>query len=51
MKSNKVKRMISSYIGGNREFEREYLQGELEVELIPQVNKLLKTSKLVNSFF
>ena len=29
--------MISSYIGGNREFEREYLQGELEVELIPQV--------------
>ncbi len=33
-----IKRMMSSYIGGNREFEREYLQGELEVELIPQVN-------------
>jgi acyl CoA:acetate/3-ketoacid CoA transferase alpha subunit len=33
----KVKRMISSYIGGNLEFEQEFLNGELEVELIPQV--------------
>jgi acyl CoA:acetate/3-ketoacid CoA transferase alpha subunit len=29
--------MISSYIGGNLEFEKEFLNGELEVELIPQV--------------
>ncbi|KAI8852085.1 3-oxoacid CoA transferase 1 [Chytridium lagenaria] len=30
------KRMISSYVGENAEFERQYLHGELEVELIPQ---------------
>jgi len=29
--------MISSYVGENEEFERQYLQGELEVELTPQV--------------
>ena len=29
--------MISSYVGENKEFERQYLQGELEVELMPQV--------------
>lgn len=29
--------MISSYVGENKEFERQYLSGELEVELIPQV--------------
>lgn len=31
-----VKRMNSSYIGENHEFERQYLKGELEVELTPQ---------------
>ena len=31
------KRMISSYVGENAEFERQYLSGELEVELTPQV--------------
>ena len=31
-----VKKMISSYVGGNAEFERQLLSGELEVELIPQ---------------
>ena len=30
--------MISSYVGENAEFERQYLSGELEVELTPQVN-------------
>lgn len=34
----RVKRMISSYVGENAEFERQYLSGELEVELTPQVN-------------
>jgi len=29
--------MISSYVGENEEFERQYLHGELEVELTPQV--------------
>ena len=30
--------MISSYVGENAEFERQYLNGELEVELTPQVS-------------
>jgi len=30
--------MISSYVGENEEFERQYLHGELEVELTPQVS-------------
>ena len=36
LESRQVKKMISSYIGGNKEFERQYLSGELEVELTPQ---------------
>lgn len=36
LKEKKIKRMISSYVGENAEFERQYLQGELEVELTPQ---------------
>ena len=35
--SFQIKRMISSYVGENAEFERQYLSGELEVELTPQV--------------
>lgn len=31
--------MISSYVGENAEFERQYLSGELEVELTPQVDQ------------
>jgi acyl CoA:acetate/3-ketoacid CoA transferase alpha subunit len=31
-----VKRMVSSYIGENREFQRQYMQGELELEITPQ---------------
>ena len=29
--------MISSYVGENKEFEKQYLSGQLEVELTPQV--------------
>jgi len=36
LKEKQVKRMISSYVGENKEFERQYLSGELEVELTPQ---------------
>lgn len=36
LKSRQVKKMISSYVGENAEFERQLLAGELEVELIPQ---------------
>ncbi len=36
LKQGQIKRMISSYVGENKEFERQYLGGELEVELTPQ---------------
>lgn len=36
LKQKQIKRMISSYVGENQEFERQYLSGELEVELTPQ---------------
>ena len=36
LKSRQIRKMISSYVGENREFERQFLQGELEVELVPQ---------------
>jgi len=41
LKQKQIKRMISSYVGENQEFERQYLTGELEVELTPQVTKNL----------
>ncbi|MGD9957726.1 MAG: CoA transferase subunit A [Candidatus Nanopelagicales bacterium] len=34
--AKRISRMTSSYVGENKEFERQYLHGELEVELIPQ---------------
>jgi 3-oxoacid CoA-transferase A subunit len=36
LKEKRVKKMISSYVGENEEFERQLLQGELDVELVPQ---------------
>lgn len=36
LKRRQVRKMISSYVGENAEFERQLLSGELEVELIPQ---------------
>ncbi|XP_068995258.1 succinyl-CoA:3-ketoacid coenzyme A transferase 1, mitochondrial isoform X2 [Embiotoca jacksoni] len=36
LQTKQIKRMISSYVGENAEFERQYLAGELEVELTPQ---------------
>ncbi|MFZ5470482.1 MAG: CoA transferase subunit A [Myxococcota bacterium] len=36
LKSRQVKKMVSSYVGENKEFERQFLAGELEVELNPQ---------------
>lgn len=38
--SGKVRRIIASYIGENRICQRQYLRGELQVELTPQVNSL-----------
>lgn len=36
LKKHQIKKMISSYVGENKEFERQLLEGELEVDLIPQ---------------
>lgn len=36
LKNRQIKKMIASYVGENSEFERQLLQGELEVDLIPQ---------------
>lgn len=34
--TRQIKKMISSYVGENKEFERQYLSGELELEFTPQ---------------
>jgi 3-oxoacid CoA-transferase subunit A len=36
LQGKQIKKMVSSYVGENAEFERQYLAGELEVELTPQ---------------
>jgi len=36
LRDKRIRRMVSSYVGENKEFERQYLHGELEVELTPQ---------------
>ncbi len=36
LRTRQVKKMIASYVGENKEFERQYLAGELEVEFCPQ---------------
>src|SRR5690625_2146329 len=36
LNEKQIKKMISSYVGENKEFERQFLSGELEVDLVPQ---------------
>jgi 3-oxoacid CoA-transferase A subunit len=36
LRSRQVRKMIATYVGENKEFERQFLTGELEVELVPQ---------------
>src|SRR5437870_5414483 len=36
LRSRQVQKMVSTYVGENKEFERQFLSGELEVELVPQ---------------
>ena len=36
LKNHQVRRMIATYVGENKEFERQFLKGEIEVELVPQ---------------
>ncbi len=36
LKARQIRRIVASYVGENKEFERQYLAGDLEVELVPQ---------------
>jgi len=36
LRTHRIRKMVSSYVGENAEFERQFLSGELEVELVPQ---------------
>jgi 3-oxoacid CoA-transferase subunit A len=36
LRARQVRKMIATYVGENKEFERQYLTGELDVELVPQ---------------
>jgi 3-oxoacid CoA-transferase subunit A len=36
LKTRQIRKMIATYVGENKEFERQFLSGELEVELVPQ---------------
>lgn len=36
LESGRIRKMVSSYVGENKEFARQYLEGELELELVPQ---------------
>jgi 3-oxoacid CoA-transferase subunit A len=36
LRARQVRKMIATYVGENKEFERQYLNGEIEVELVPQ---------------
>ncbi len=36
LKSRQIRKMIATYVGENQEFERQFLSGELDVELVPQ---------------
>lgn len=36
LQNRQIRKMVSSYVGENKEFERQFLSGELEVELLPQ---------------
>lgn len=49
LRTKQIKRMISSYVGENVEFERQYLSGELEVELTPQVRPFFTQTFGINT--
>ncbi len=36
LKARQIKKIVASYVGENKEFERQYLSGEIEVDLVPQ---------------
>ncbi len=54
LRKRQVKKMISSYVGENAEFERQLLSGELEVELVPQgtlAERIRATGAGIPAFF
>ncbi len=54
LQSKQVKKMISSYVGENAEFERQLLSGELEVDLVPQgtlAERIRATGAGIPAFF
>src|SRR5436853_286141 len=51
LKARQVKKMVSSYVGENKEFERQFLSGELEVENLVEVGELDPDSIHVPSIF
>ena len=54
LETRQIKRMISSYVGENKEFERQYLAGELELEFTPQgtlAEKLRAVGAGIPAFF
>jgi len=46
LETRQVKKMIASYVGENKEFERQYLAGELELEFTPQGTLAVRASPL-----
>lgn len=54
LKTRQIKKMISSYVGENAEFERQLLSGELEVDLVPQgtlVTRIQMAAMGIPAFF
>lgn len=54
LRTRQIKKMMSSYVGENAEFERQLLQGELEVDLIPQgtlATRILMAGMGIPAFF
>ncbi|MQA30149.1 MAG: 3-oxoacid CoA-transferase subunit A [Luteitalea sp.] len=54
LKARQVKKMISTYVGENKEFERQYLTGEVDVELVPQgtfAERIRAAGAGIGSFF
>ena len=54
LETRQIKKMISSYVGENKEFERQYLSGELELEFTPQgtlAEKLRAGGACIPAFF
>jgi len=54
LKDKRIRRVVASYLGGNKEFERQFLSGELEVELTPQgslAEKLRAAGAGIPAFF